>query len=175
MVVLVVLCKKRNVHSKINIDQKVVDKHAMSFYAAAPPDRRYSFSGSALPFPNPDQAFEGSKNKGKASYLNGKYYITLDDVPNSFYTNMGAELTPPSVFVSFKSNGQHLEYTLQISDGVPFRTLNYHESRKEAAHNSYANKEKLPVRSQEEIFIDSCHPGRHVESLRNFWGMKPAI
>jgi hypothetical protein len=169
------MCKKRNVHSRITIDQDVVDRKEIKYYAAAPPDRRYSYSGSALPFPNHDQAFENSKNEGKAEYLNGKYYIRLDDMPNAFYTNLGADLIPPSIFVSFKSKGQSLKYTLQISDGVPFRSLNYHGSRTQADCNWYINNEVLPMRNQEQIFIDSCHPGRHVESQRDFWGLKPAI
>lgn len=175
MVLLVIFCKKRNVSAKIHIDQAHVDSKEIRYRAAAPPDRHYSYSGSALPFSTYEQAFEGTPNKGKASYLNNKYFINLEDVPNSFYSELGSELVPPSVFVSFTSKGQPLEYTLQLTDGVPFRTLNYHTSRKNAAFNTYANQEALPHRTQQEILRDAAHPGKHIESMQSFWGKKPAV
>lgn len=175
MVLLVVICKKRNISAKIHIDQTVVDKKEIKYRAAAPANRLYSYSGSGLPFSSYEQAFEGTPNKGTAFYLNGKFFINLEDVPNSFYLDLGSELVPPTVFVSFKSNGQPLEYTLQMTDGIPFRLLSYHPSRNAAADNFYAKQESLPVRSQEAILMASAHPGKHVESLRDFWGGRPAV
>jgi hypothetical protein len=77
----------------------------IQFTAAAPMDRRYSSTGSGLPFPSHTHAFDITPNRGTVE--NGGI-IHLKGMPNSFYINGMKNLIPPTVF---------LEYTL-AKDGT---------------------------------------------------------
>ena len=73
-------------------------KSKISYYSANPPDYRHSFTGSGLPFPNPEIAFDNTPNKGVVESVNGEFQIKLY-FPNSFYTSLEKIYTQPTLYV----------------------------------------------------------------------------
>ncbi len=71
---------------------------SVKYWAANPIDRRDSYVGSGLPFPNAEIAFENTPNTGVVQAVTGRYTIKLF-YPNSFYTEGGRTLLPPHVLV----------------------------------------------------------------------------
>ena len=86
-----------------------------------PPDFRFSFSGSALPFPNEESSFEPSQapfiatnlaKKVQAIELNPKAYAA----PNWYYLN--GIYGPPRARLQYTSNSQPVDEMVPIV-GVP--------------------------------------------------------
>lgn len=158
-----------------------VDNNTVHWVAAAPMDRRASASGSGLPFYNAVQAFEGTPNRGASSAdaQTGKYTVPLQ-MPNSYYTDLGAVLVPPTVFVSYTTGGGRTKRTAQIRVGnpVPFRTLTYPHKRACASgvgfYGGSSGGWDLPVRTQEQVLRDSGYPRKDVVP-DPFWGLKPPL
>ena len=50
----------------------------IKFIAANAPDYRQSYSGSGLPFPNPEIAYENTQNKGTARVVDGNFQFSID-------------------------------------------------------------------------------------------------
>jgi hypothetical protein len=152
------------------------------FIAPSPPDYHISYSGSALPFATKDQAFEGTPNVGRAEVSKDKHQFVIKLVmPNSYMVGLGSVTVPPTVYLSFKAHGcdETKFAVLQVSDGVPFRSLTYPQGNAVgcARHDAtfYGNHSCLPVRkNQEEILRQSAYPSKNVIPT-NFWGMKPSL
>jgi hypothetical protein len=153
----------------------------VEFIAACPPDQRSSFSGSALPFANPKQAFQGTPNKGSVDIENLQEQQAIDlplaSMPNAFYVGLGTVYVPPVVYVRYTSQGRHVTEAFGLSKGVPFRMLTYPSapatrSREDAMF--YAVEEQ-PVRSQEAILRASAYPLNPAEMPANFWGTRPPL
>jgi hypothetical protein len=139
------------------------------FLAAAPPDYRSSFSGSALPFANADQAFYNTPNRGVVKVaLDGSFEITLR-VPNSYYVGHGTVRVPPTLHIVYYNRGERVSSSLQVSEGVPYRSLTYPAKRANAMFYSPYDSD---ARSQEEILRASAYPDVNTEAP-NFWGSKP--
>ena len=72
----------------------------------------------------------------------------------------------------------NLYHTIQIDEGVPFRTLTYPAPPSNNPRDSpmfyYCNKSKLPVRTQEQVLLDSGYPEVN-DMPNNFWGLKPPL
>lgn len=69
------------------------------FIAANSPDFITSYSGSGLPFPNANIAFENTPNRGVCKVDgvgNFQFHIRY---PNSYYQKLGTELIDPHVFI----------------------------------------------------------------------------
>lgn len=65
--------------------------------AAAPPDARLSYAGSALPWPNETIAFDSNINKGKVKIDSTGSFTFEFDYPNAYYINGGSKLIDPEV------------------------------------------------------------------------------
>lgn len=145
----------------------------VEWLAAAPPDHRTSYGGSALPFATPRQAFEGTPNTGKVDSIGGRSIKVVLQFPNSYYTGLGTQLVPPTVYLRYMSaTGSPVRTAIKLSHGVPYRSLSHPPSRTGAEF--YDNIAALPVRSQEQILYDSGYPSTNKEAP-NFWGLKPAV
>ena len=76
------------------------------------------------------------------------------------------------------SKSDNLYHTIQIDEGVPFRTLTYPAPPSNNPRDSpmfyYCNKNKLPVRTQEQVLLDSGYPEVN-DMPNNFWGLKPPL
>lgn len=70
----------------------------LRYLAAAPPDFRDSYAGSALPFPNEEIAYDTTPNKNHLQISDGKFEFRLS-YPNSYYINGGSKLIKPHVTI----------------------------------------------------------------------------
>lgn len=93
----------------------------VKFIAANAPDYRQSYSGSGLPFPNAEIAYENTPNKGAARVINGQFKFSID-YPSGFYVNQGTLLLPPHVLVRLCDENEEVE-VVQLGEGIPHRTL----------------------------------------------------
>jgi hypothetical protein len=147
------------------------------FIASNPMDRRSSFNGSGFPYANSEQAFEETPNKGSVSCAMGVQFKIPLLFPNSFYTDLGNSLIPPSLFLKWATlSGEERQATIKLGDPVPYRFLGYPEEYTMAREDAtfYHAHHNLPVRSQEQVFKDSIYP--HTNKMHeDFWGLKPAL
>lgn len=154
--------------------ERPVDGGRVDWVAAAPPDVRASFSGSALPFANPMQAFDNTPNRGTttASPVAGGQSVFQVELlqPNSFYMGLGTELIEPSLYVRYKSNGKVVSDRVRIGAPVAYRTLTYPEER--TGPEFYRMASEVDARTQEEILNDSEYT---LMQAPGFWGTKPPL
>lgn len=146
------------------------------FWAANPPDYRTSYSGSALPYPNHDMAYESSPSSGVVDVQsNGRFEINLR-YPSGYYSGLGTVYVKPHVqFVVKNGNQISALQKIKIGEGIPFRLLTYPpipETAPRCSPDFYRGAESLPVRTQEFILRDSSYPAKN-QMPANFWGLTP--
>ena len=154
----------------------IVKGNVVHFIASNPLDRHSSFNGSGFPYANSEQAFEGTPNKGSLQSVAGTFKIHLL-FPNSFYTDLGNSLIPPSLFLKWTSlSGEERRATIKLGDPVPYRFLSYPKEYTMAREDAtfYHAHHNLPVRSQEQVFKDSVYPHDN-KMTDDYWGLKPAL
>lgn len=154
-----------------------IDGQIVDFIAAAPTDRRSSFSGSGLPYPSALVAFQNTPNQGTVHVNNDNYFSINLYKPNSYYAGLGTVLVQPTVYISYKSNGVKKYIDIKIDDSIPFRTLTYQNVESKVARTGplFYNNTNLPVRTQEEILVSSAYPCGNGTIPNNFWGLKPPM
>jgi hypothetical protein len=160
---------------KGNLQYMPLENIFVKYSAANPPTYNSNFSGSGLPYPTEDIAFENTPNKGVVEVVNGQFKFTIK-YPNSYYTNMGTIYVEPYVNILLvKENNEPIGKVNRISlgNGIPFRTLTYPNLRNENKVLFYENV-GLPVRNQYQILLDSAYPLVNKEPS-NFWGLKPSV
>ena len=147
------------------------------FWAANPPTYRSSYSGSGLPYPNADIAYENTPNRGAVKSNGGSFTFKVS-YPNSYYAGLGSVYVEPCVYIKVcegKDEGNNVK-KITLGNGIPFRMLTYPPSQPKTAPRSsplfYSGREKLPVRTQEEILRSSGYPEKNIMPS-NFWGLKP--
>ena len=97
--------------------------------APTPIDRMVNYSGSGLPFPNENIAFENTPNyqiidKSGNININFKY-------PNSFYSRNGKNKIVSSIFIELtKQDGISFQLQYELEDLNNLRTLINRENRK---------------------------------------------
>ena len=142
----------------------------LRYWAANSPTTGSSFTGSGLPFPNEDIAYENTPNQGIIEIYDINFSLKFIK-PNSYYTNQGKVLVKPHINFMF-TVGDSIPigsvYKREIDDYIPYRTL----SLKRQDVNFYQNF-PLPVRTQEQILLDSAYPEDSMKEHDNFWGLKP--
>jgi hypothetical protein len=151
------------------------DPKYIKFWAANSPDYISSFSGSGLPYPNEEVAFENTPNKGVIKVVNNMFNFLIH-YPNSYYQNMGSVLVPPCVkMILVDSNNMQLSqiYEVKLGDGIPFRTLDFSPMRNWNIGPLFYQNIPL-VTTQEKIFENSGFPPRN-QMPSNFWGFKPPM
>ena len=152
------------------------DGSIVIFWAANPPNYNTSFSGSGLPYPNPDVAFDNTPNQGATKVKNGSFKFKIR-YPSSFYAGLGSLYLPPQVYykVCQGEDNESKVHVIKIGEGIPFRSLTYAPPPTTAPRRSpmfYSGGWKLPVRTQEQILRDSAYPSKN-EIPSNFWGLRP--
>lgn len=157
-----------NSNVRFIIKFKVAPDHGtFTYLAAAPPDRRASYSGSSLPFPSPLFAFQNSDARGEARVdADGQSTPIMIKLPNSFYGGLGTVLIPPTLYIKYKLSGREQEEAIKLTEPVGYRGLTYDNERT----TSMFYGRRLPVRSQEQILNDSAYSKTRQDS---FWGLKP--
>jgi hypothetical protein len=151
----------------------IIDDGVVNYIASSPPDYHYSFTGSALPFPNPKQAFENTPNKGTIQTNDGSF--TLDLLyPNSYYIGLGSVIVPPSLSLFYKNGGEEKLIVVKIANEVPFRLLTTQRGDT-YLHDScmfFKGNETLPIRTQEQILRGAGYPCKNKTPV-DFWGLRP--
>jgi len=145
------------------------------YWAANPAENRDSFTGSGLPFVSPDQAFDKTINAGAVETQNGEFEISLI-YPNSYYVGLGSLYIEPHLYLKYCDEDEIT--SLKLGEGVPYRTLTHPAppSRNFRLTPNFYNND-LPIRSQEQILLDSGYPEYDVIPPKipdNFWGLRPA-
>ena len=105
-------------HLEVEVDAE--DGTLVLFWAANPPNYNTSFSGSGIPFPTPNIAFEETPNQGAVKVENGSFHVFLH-FPNSFYTELGQQHIPPRLYFSFCGPEEGEILSVDISNEVPYR------------------------------------------------------
>jgi hypothetical protein len=155
-----------------SIKEYVVDRKLV-YAAAAPADRRASFSGSGLPFPNANQAFDNTPNIGTVLTDPGSGSFTIQiKVPNAYYVGLGSVYVQPKIYLNWHNGHVAKERALNISEGIAYRKLTYPWQRSSTMF--YENLPvQLPVRSQEQILRDSAYNVN--KEADKFWGLRPPV
>jgi hypothetical protein len=175
------------------------------YWAPNPPTYSTSYSGSALPYHDSIQAYDNTPNIGAVKAENRKFSFRVK-YPNSYYVGLGSLYVPPHIHfkiceendkkgllnnvkmnVSEETNnrvnnnvtGQSENdgyHTIQIDEGIPFRTLTYPSPPSNNPRTSpmfyHCQRNNLPMRGQETILRDGGYPEVNVMPT-NFWGLKP--
>ena len=146
------------------------------FWAANPPDYRTSFSGSGLPYPNSEIAYESSPNRGTVKLgADGAFEFSLR-YPSGYYTGLGTVYMMPHVYIQVNSKDKiGTPVLVRAGEGTPFRLLTYPPvpaTAPRCSPNFYAAGASQPVRTQEQILRDSAYPSTN-EMPKNFWGLTP--
>jgi hypothetical protein len=147
----------------------------VKYWASNPPDYLSNFSGSALPFPNEEVAFENTVNKGLVEAKGGAFEFRLH-YPNSYYRDMGSKYVKPQVkFILVNSANEQLSalYEINIGNGIPYRTLDYTPLRNWSEGPLFYKNIPL-VTTQENILRNSGYPATN-KVPSNFWGFKPPM
>ena len=140
------------------------------YWAANPPNYMENFSGSGLPYPNPDIAFENTPNRGAVKISGGAFSFRVR-YPNSYYVGLGTVLVEPCVHFKVCEKGTDgTVHTIKLGHGVPFRMDTYPSKRDSPLF--YSGRDQLPIRTQEEILRSSGYPEKNTMP-ENHWGQKP--
>ena len=147
----------------------------ITYWASAPPNYRTSYTGSALPYPNPTIAYQNTPNKGTTIANNRQFQINLK-FPNSYYAGFGNVYMQPHIHFKICEGENSCDdkvFTLNLSEGTPFRLLTYPSPPETAPRCSpmfYYGRDRYPVRTQEQILVDSGYPKEN-KMPKNFWGL----
>ena len=157
---------------KVKGTVKMTNPNAVvTYWAANPPHKNGSFSGSGMPYANQEQAFERSPNVGGVRAQNGKFEFTIQ-YPSAYYTGLGSLYIAPQVHFKICEEGSDFE-TIKLGQGVPFRTLTYPAPPSKRSRDSpLFYQSKLPTRGQESILRSAGYPCNH-KTPDDFWGLKP--
>lgn len=161
--------KQISIHIKLN--ERVKDD-VVHFRAPAPADHLTSFSGSELPFPNPDAAFENTPNEGFVK-VDASLNATVPLMrPNAYYNPFEDSYTPPHVEIRYVglSENRPRVWKVVIPYQLPrFRSLGHPSNRN--GPTFYHSKRDL-TRTQERILRDSSHWNTSCDPM-DFWCGKP--
>lgn len=165
--------KKIAVRGTANV--AAIDAGTFRWQAAAPNDRRTSYTGSGLPHASITMAFEGTPLSGSIDVsVSGGFSFLVHDIPGSFYAFCGTVLVPPSIKFTWSERGQARAQWLQVAEPIPYRMNTYPNLRTGAEF--YDNVWGLPVRSQEAILRSAAYPTDVRSPMPpNHWGPKPAL
>jgi hypothetical protein len=155
----------------VSAGQKVM----LYFWAPAPPTRGISFSGSGMPYPNPLVAYDRTPNQGVVEADGGVFNFRIQ-YPNAYYIGLGSLYVPPHInFKICRPGDEDTYFTVQIDEGIPFRTLTYPAPPSKNPRSSpmfYSGTFLPDIRTQEAILRASAYPETN-NTPDNFWGLRP--
>lgn len=178
----------RDVNDKVHVSGQITKYGASNmtirWMAAKGAHRCTSFSGSGLPYHNPEQAFDNSPNKGFIHSPDGSFELELVSLPSAYYTGLGSIYVPPTILFEVKTaNGFEFRTNLFLSpEGVPFRWVagSVPGPRSPPANNElgramfYSGREELGLfENQEAILRYKGYPSKDAEGLPDRLDAKP--
>ena len=160
-----------NVKGKIN----TLGNSTIMFWAPNPPTYTTSYSGSGLPYPNPNIAYENTPNRGLVKTNNSNFEFNIK-FPNSYYIGLGSVYVQPVCHIKICNDKVEQKiHTIELGHGIPFRMLTYPQTPITISRESpkfYEGGFEMPIRTQEQILRDSAYPTNN-KMPKNFWGLKP--
>ena len=142
----------------------------VTYLAGQAPDYCQSYSGSALPFPDAEVAFDQTPNHGSFHPETSKFAIRIA-FPNSYYSHVGTRLIPPHVRISVKRHSEAkdmISEVIELGEIAPFRHLSYQSNPVPRINPTFYDRSHLrKPRSQEQILRAS---GYRLTTPNNFWG-----
>ena len=158
--------------------KSVTSNPTIMFIAPNPPTYVTSFSGSGLPYPNPEVAYENTPNRGSVVAIDRNFQFKIR-YPNAYYVALGSVYVEPCVHIRVCENGLAGELqTIRLGKGIPYRSLTYPPTTPNVKPRSsplfYSGLEDLPIRSQEQILREADYPRENIMP-DNFWGTKPPM
>lgn len=167
--------KNKLVNPDITVEGEItelVKDNMIYYFASAPADYRATYTGSGLPFYNQIQAFDNTPNTGTIKLTNNRFSINLT-LPNSYMIGLGSVVIPPTLYIKYINlENKNKVVSIELSKGIPFRHLTYPIERHTA--DFYATQFNLPVRSQEQIIIDSSYPKIN-DYPKDYFGLRPPL
>jgi hypothetical protein len=160
------------IYGKLN--QVLNEKRYIKYSAANPPTYNSNFSGSGLPYPTEEIAFENTPNRGVVEIMDGEFSFSIK-YPNSYYINMGTIYIEPHVkliIVDANNNNIGQSKSINLGQGIPFRTLTWPVQRDWSKGSLFYKTNVDIVRTQYQILLDSAYPSENI-TPKNFWGMTP--
>ena len=122
-----------------------ISSDKIMFLAPNPSDHLTSYSGSGLPFPNSEVAFENTPNKGVTTITADGSFKFKIHYPNSYYSELGTNLIKPHVFIKL-CNSKKI-HSIKLNNFIPFRFLDskykYKYGQKNEFENEIMTQEKL--------------------------------
>ncbi len=148
------------------------------YWAANPPTYTTSFSGSGLPYPNPEVAYENTPNRGAVKTSGGQFQFRVR-FPNAYYIGLGSVYVEPCVHIKVCEEGSDgTIQTIKLGNGIPYRSLTYPPTQNGTLPREncmfYDGRDKLPIRGQEAILRSAGYPEQN-KMATNFWGLKPPM
>ena len=171
--VKVEITKKENVE-RVNVSGIIydsVDNNEAYYLAPAPAGHMNSFSGSGLPFPNEEIAYLHTPNKGKLELKMKSFKVNIL-MPNSYCKEMCNKLIEPTLSIKYSNGEKNKILKIPVGNRIPYRSQNYPYNR--TSPTFYKDGWEMPIRSQEQILLDSSYPKLKMMSA-NHWGLKPSI
>ena len=120
--------------------------------ASNPPDKLANYSGSYLPFPSTEIAFENTINKH--DIINNSFNVTFS-YPNSYYClSSGEDKIPPAIFFVINyDNKEKISLRIDLPDKCNLKTLKSRNIKNEPSF--YDNKYYiLPVATAEKTMFN---------------------
>lgn len=150
-------CKVLRENINIYIDCTIKDEmlnNKVYYYAANTPDRLTNFSGSGLPFPSREVAFEGSPNIGRKLIDNETKQFRLELLrPNTYYDE-NYELVEPEVIIKYVlKNNKTRVLNIPIDNKIPFRSLLQNKNKKEINKIIETQEKKLLKNQYPDVLI----------------------
>lgn len=157
------------------LEDSITDKRIF-YIAASPADHRATYTGSGLPFATQIQAFENTPNIGQTEIQNDKTFEINLMTPNSYLVGLGSVVVPPTLYLEYLDGERKVRRVeIKVSNGIPYRTLTYPMvPRPRKGADFYDTQFHIPVRSQEQILLDSAYP-RTNTMPNNWFGGKPPL
>jgi hypothetical protein len=112
-----------NISIECIIKEEILD-NTVFYYASNTPDKLTNFSGSGLPFPNKEIAFQGSSNIGRILIkTNEKKFMLKLLRPNSYYNENYVIVEPEVIIKYILKDGQTRVLNIPIDNKIPYRYL----------------------------------------------------
>jgi hypothetical protein len=145
----------------------------VAFQTAMPPDHRTSFTGSGLPFPSFEHAFNPCQSGYAVRAAGGLFDLPVRP-PNS-YVEASGRLSAPKARLVYTVLGERVDEWVPIA-GVPavrHRTLTHNVHR--TSPNYYDSRGRLQTRSQERILRESAYGHASDPEVDFGWGVRPRV
>ena len=151
----------------------IADSSTIIYWAANPPTYNGSFTGSGIPFPNPEIAYEKTINKGSVKTTGGHYEFKIR-YPNAYYVDLGNKYVEPCVHIKIcQPNANDKIKTIKLGNSIPFRSGTHPDGQRTSQNRNsslfYGGRDNLPIRTQEQILRDTGYPDNN-KMPDNFWG-----